>query len=150
MFRVVTQLIIRNSYHCICSIWHYWDRTAACLERDWMGTGIIETVLLPVLNVTGWELALLRPYCYLSWIWLDGNWHYWDRTATCLEYDWMGTGIIETVYLPILKCSSHPVTFKTGSSTISIMPHTADTVIWAPDDGWSYHSKYVEQFRSIN
>jgi hypothetical protein len=37
MFRVVTPLIIRSWYHCICSIWLYWDRTANCLECDWMG-----------------------------------------------------------------------------------------------------------------
>jgi hypothetical protein len=30
------------------------------------------------------------------------------------------------------------------------MPDTADTVILAPDDGWSYHPKYVEQFTNIN
>jgi hypothetical protein len=38
MFRVVTPLIIRSSYHCTCSIWHYRDRTATCLERDSMRT----------------------------------------------------------------------------------------------------------------
>jgi hypothetical protein len=30
------------------------------------------------------------------------------------------------------------------------MPDTADTVIWTPDDEWSYHSKHVEQFTNIN
>jgi hypothetical protein len=30
------------------------------------------------------------------------------------------------------------------------MPDTADTVIWAPDDEWSYLSKHVEQFTNIN
>jgi hypothetical protein len=38
IFRVVTPLIITSSYHCICIIWHYWDRTATCLEREGMGT----------------------------------------------------------------------------------------------------------------
>jgi hypothetical protein len=84
MFRMINPLIIRSSYHYTCSIWHYWDRTATCLERDWMGTGF------------------------------------------------------------------HPITFKTGSSTVSIMPDTADTVIWARDDEWSYHSKHVEQFTNIH
>jgi hypothetical protein len=45
---------------------------------------------------------------------------------------------------------SHPVTFKAGNSTVSIMPDTADTVIWAPDDGCIYHPKHVEQFTNIN
>jgi hypothetical protein len=74
MFREVNPLIIRSSYHCTCSIWHYWDRTATCLERDWMGTAF----------------------------------------------------------------PSSP------------MPDTADTVIWAPDDEWSYLSKHVQKFTNIN
>jgi hypothetical protein len=45
---------------------------------------------------------------------------------------------------------SHPVTLKISSSTVSIMPDTADTVIWTPDDEWSYHSEHVEQFTNIN
>jgi len=30
------------------------------------------------------------------------------------------------------------------------MPDIVDTVIWAPDDGWKYHPKHVEQFADIN
>ena len=35
------------------------------------------------------------------------------------------------------------VTLTTGSSTV-------DTVIRAPDDGWKYHPRHVEQFADIN
>ena len=79
MFRVVSPPVISSSYHCIHSIWHYWDR-----------------------------------YCYLSWSWLDGN------------------------------CSQQ------AAVTVSLMPDTVDTVIWATDDGWRYHPKHVEQFADIN
>jgi len=34
--------------------------------------------------------------------------------------------------------------------TVSIMPVTVDTVIWAPDNGCRYHPKHVEQFADIN
>ena len=34
--------------------------------------------------------------------------------------------------------------------TVSVMPDTVDTVIWAPDDGWRYHPKHVEKFADIN
>ena len=74
MFRVVSPPIIRSSYHCIYSIWHYWDR-----------------------------------YCYLS------------RTRS-----------------------------RQVAVTVSIMPDTVDTVIWAPDDGWRYHPKHVQQFADVN
>ena len=30
------------------------------------------------------------------------------------------------------------------------MPDAVDTVVCAPDDGWSYHSKHVERFPEIN
>jgi len=48
------------------------------------------------------------------------------------------------------NCSFHPVTFTTGSSNGSLMPDTVDTGTWAPDDGWRYHPKHVEQFTDIN
>jgi hypothetical protein len=30
------------------------------------------------------------------------------------------------------------------------MPDAIDTVVCAPDDGWNYHPKHVEQFPDIN
>jgi hypothetical protein len=30
------------------------------------------------------------------------------------------------------------------------VPDAVDTVVCAPDDGWRYHPKYVEQFPDIN
>jgi hypothetical protein len=30
------------------------------------------------------------------------------------------------------------------------IPDAADTVLFAPDDGWKYHWKHVEQFPDIN
>jgi hypothetical protein len=30
------------------------------------------------------------------------------------------------------------------------IPDAVDTVVWAPDDGWKYHPKHVEQFPDIN
>ena len=34
--------------------------------------------------------------------------------------------------------------------TVSWMPDTVDSVIWAPDDGWKYHPKHVEKFIDID
>jgi hypothetical protein len=90
MFRLVTPLIIRSSYHCTCIIWHYWDRTDTCLERVWQGTGL-------GVNLNQFQAR----------------------------------------HVP-------------DSRTVWIMPNIADTVIWAPDDEWSCHSKHVEQFTNIN
>jgi hypothetical protein len=35
-------------------------------------------------------------------------------------------------------------------STASGIPDAVDTVVCAPDDGWKYHPKHVEQFLDIN
>ena len=43
---------------------------------------------------------------------------------------------------PIIRSSYHRI-YSNGLNTV-------DTVIWAPNDGLSYHSKYVEQFADIN
>ena len=34
--------------------------------------------------------------------------------------------------------------------TVSLMPDTVDTVLWAADDGWIYHPKHVEQLTDMN
>ena len=33
---------------------------------------------------------------------------------------------------------------------MSQIPDAVDTVVCAPDDGWKYHPKHVEQFPDIN
>ena len=61
-------------------------------------------------------------------------------------------------YLTLLRPLLLPVVNVTGleqvpiqvAVTVSLMSDTVDTVIWAPDDGWRYHPKHVEQFADIN
>jgi len=36
------------------------------------------------------------------------------------------------------------------SITVRQVPDTVDIVVCAPDDGWSYHPKHVEQFQEIS
>jgi hypothetical protein len=40
----------------------------------------------------------------------------------------------------------------TGLSVLWVeqIPDAVDTVVYAPDDGWKYHPKHVEQFPGIN
>jgi hypothetical protein len=33
---------------------------------------------------------------------------------------------------------------------VGTIPDAVDTVVCAPDDGWKYHAKHVEQFPDIN
>jgi hypothetical protein len=59
-------------------------------------------------------------------------------TTKFYERDWTGTAVP-------LQSRSWKVAVK-----VLIMPDAVDTVTWAPDDGWRYHPKHVEQFTDIN
>jgi len=49
------------------------------------------------------------------------------------------------------QTSSNSSTTPAGSSNgVKKIPDVADTVVCAPDDGWWYHPKHVEQFPDIN
>ena len=52
------------------------------------------------------------------------------------------SGINETV---TATCCFRPTTFTTGSSTVSLMPDTADTVSWALCDGWNATRNMLER-----
>ena len=43
-----------------------------------------------------------------------------------------------------------PAATAAGSSNVWQIPHAVDTVVCAPDDGWWYHPKHVEQFPDKN
>jgi len=51
-----------------------------------------------------------------------------------------------TVYL-YLETALH---VSDGISTVWQVPDAVDTVVRAPDDGWRYRPKHVEQFPDIN
>ena len=55
--------------------------------------------------------------------------------------------LLRPLLLPVV---SHPVPSTQVAVTVWIMPDTVDTVLWAADDGWRYHTKHVEQFAGIN
>ena len=44
----------------------------------------------------------------------------------------------------------HFISNLTSSTTVWQIPDAVDTVVCAPDDGWRYHPKHVEQFPDIN
>jgi len=81
MFRVVAPTIIRSTYNCNYSIWHWSGRL-----------------------------------CYLLLLWRS-----WNSNSN----------------------------FSTIAETVWPVPDAVITVICAPDDGWSYHPKHVEQFTEI-
>ena len=55
--------------------------------------------------------------------------------------------LMRPLLLPIVNVTSRS---RQVAVTVSLMPDTVETVIWAPDDGWRYHPKHVEQFTDKN
>jgi len=49
-----------------------------------------------------------------------------------------------------LRIHIHFISNLTLSITVEQIPDAVSTVVCAPDDGWRYHPKHVEQFRDIN
>jgi len=49
-----------------------------------------------------------------------------------------------------VQWSLHRAISRQVAVTVSLMPDILDTGTWAPDDGWRYHPKHVEQFTDIN
>jgi len=74
--------------------------------------------------------------------------YYWARALTLWQRVYF--------YQPIGGWFWNNPRISSGISThhqelISLyLQYLADTVIWAPDDGWTYHPKQVEQFADIN
>ena len=91
------------------------------------------------------------PIISSSYHWIFSVWHYWDHYCylwwTWLDWNWFRCTIHST-------STPEPVPIQPRSRqvavTVSIMPDTVDTGIWAPDDGRRYHPKHVEQFADIN
>jgi len=50
----------------------------------------------------------------------------------------------------MFRVVSPGVLITASTETATIMPDTVDAVVWAPDNGWRYHPKHVEQFAITN
>jgi hypothetical protein len=48
------------------------------------------------------------------------------------------------------KMTRHFYTARKAEKRIFLSPDAVDAVVCAPDDGWKYHPKHVEQFPDIN
>ena len=48
------------------------------------------------------------------------------------------------------QSSGAHTTVSTESDTCKQVSDAVDTVVCAPDDGWRYHPKHVQQFQDIN
>ena len=104
-----------------------------------------------VLDITRWEICannyptkcnniqFISANCSTCFVWYST--HHQELIPLYLQY----LALLRLLLLPVVS-----VTFTTGGSNGFLMPVTVDTVIRAPVDAWSYHTKHVEQFADIN
>ena len=75
-------------------------------------------------------------------------------TATCRYRGRVGTGLSVLWVAYVTHSTLKPVPalprYRQIAVTVCQIPDAVDTVVCAPDDGWKYHPKHVEQFPDIN
>jgi hypothetical protein len=101
---------------------------------------MIRVVLPPIIRsacncIDGiWYLS--HRYCYLPL-----SWKSWNRLVCAVG------GVRHPQHT--LTCSNSFTRAADSSNGVTI-PDAVDTVVCAPDDGWKYHPKHVEQLPDIN
>ena len=142
MFRVATPPIIRSTYNCNYSICHWSSRLCylPLSRRSW--------------NVTIYSLLY---FCKLLYTFRVVTPSIIRSTYNCNYSIWHGSSRL--CYLPLSRRSWNATiysllyfckllyTFRV--ERVWPVPDAVITVICAPDDGWSYHPKHVEQFTEI-
>ena len=118
IFWVLSPTIIRSINNCVYSIWY-----------------------------------LSKRYCYLPLLWKSWNW--FGCGVGILLYCkvfylilvWLQPHQNRSIQFPHhTQTSSKSSTIAAGSSNGLTSTRYVNTVVYAPDDGWRYHPKYVEQF----
>jgi len=120
---VVSSPIIRSTYNCIYSIWYLLTITAICLYCGRFGAS-------PIIRST--------YNCIYS------IWYLLRITAICMYCGRFDAGLSVVVSLRLRPAPTLP-----QQRQIAVMVNNYQIliiVICAPDDGWRYHPKHVEQF----
>ena len=82
-------------------------------------------------------ISVNRSTCFVWYLHPSSGAHVTVSTAS-------GIGKTVTKSVPVQSRS------RQFAVTVLPMPDAVDTVAWAPDDGWKYHTKHVERFTDIN
>jgi hypothetical protein len=158
MFRLVPPPIIRSANNCIYSIWYlslrycylpltlhssFYLETALRVSRG-NSTHHQERIQLYIQHLV-FVTPLLLPAANVTQFILSGNcstcfgWYLHPSSGAQTTVS-TASGICHTVIATCRYSSKHTV------NAVWQTPDAAYTVVCAPDDGWRYHPKYVEQF----
>jgi len=69
--------------------------------------------------------------------------HHQELITLYLQY----LALMWPVLLPVVNVQPRS---RQVAVTVTLMPDTVDTMLWAPDNGWKYHPKHVEQLTDMN
>ena len=148
MFRVEPPPIIRSTFNCIYSIWYLSHRYCylPLSWRNWTSSTHhqehIELYLQHLVSVT----PLLLPAAIVEELELLHPSSGAHSTVSTVS------GICHTV-TPICRCRGRIGAiprYRHVAVTVWQIPDVVDRVECAPDDGWRYHPKHVEQFTDTN
>ena len=122
MFRVVTPPIIRSTYNCNHSIWH-WSNPLCYYPLRWRGWNCSSSSNLST-TMEGSREGL--------------------TSVRCCDYSYMCSWWLVELPPETCRASSFAPRQRKVAETVWPVPDAVITVICAPDDGWSYHPKHVE------
>jgi len=116
----------------------------------WKLLYMFQAVLPPIIGSANnciysiWYLS--HRYCYLSLSWKSWNWFECAVRYCYLPVSWKRWNWFECAVYSTLK----PVPTLPRQRQVAVkvwqIPDAVDTVVCAPDDGWWYHPKHVDQF----
>ena len=94
---------------------------------------------------SSWYLS--NRYCYLPLLWKSWNCFECDVGIVMICFGAVATAPTQINTIP----TPHSNQFQSskiaaGNSNGLAIPDTVNRAVCAPDDGWRYHPKYVEQF----
>jgi hypothetical protein len=124
-------------FHIICfvkieGLVSSWPVFFVYQENTKLGADITETYVLASMNLT------LMGLCIRSLFYLETALHVLGGTSTHHQE-------CKQLYLQHLVFVT-PLLLPAAAVTVWQIPDVVDTVVCAPDDGWWYHPKHVEQF----
>jgi len=113
------------------------------------------TCILSIFQYTSNKMQRYTVYLYLETaLHVSGrtSTHHQERIQLCLQHLVFVTTLLLSAVIveelePVWVCCGWRTQIAV---TVWQIPNAADTVVCAPNDGWKYHPKHVEQFPDIN
>jgi hypothetical protein len=91
---------------------------------------------------------LSHRYCYLPLSWKSWNW--FECAVGGVRWNWFECAVGGVRHPQHTRTGSNTSMIAADSSNGVTLPDAVDTALCAPDDGWKYQPKHVQQFPYVN